>query len=357
VDRPDITYHVGYRTYPPGTAVETLTMDKLSRLLGPIEQVGTLLNFSDPYRIRRDVKPQRVAGKVLEPGGRWEFDGALPAGDGAAVRELRVRVRNSERIAEQLRALVLTATFDGTAAPQVECPLGDFFGTAPGVNRYRTLPLAVGFANFNPFNPPQYDPTDQVELTSRWRMPYRRSAHFAVRNTGKTPAEIVEAEVVAVPQPFAAGRTLYLHARWQPGPVPKPPREWEIAKVEGPGVFAGVALSARDVAAAGWGSGGERITVDGEAFPSYFGTGVAHYFGCRGGDPKLFQQAYHARTRRDGPDNGEQTGLVRFQILDSVPFRKSLRFDFAGLYPEAGAAVTGGAVVYYYAEASGARSR
>src|SRR5206468_3765288 len=143
VDRPDVTYHVGYRTYPPGTAVETLTMDKLRGLLGPIERVGVALNQSDPYR--PDVKPQRVPGKVLERGGRWEFDVALPPGEGAAVRELRVRVRNSDRIAEHLRALVLTATFDGAAVPQVECPLGDFFGTAAGVNRYRSLPLSVGF--------------------------------------------------------------------------------------------------------------------------------------------------------------------------------------------------------------------
>ena len=42
-----------------------------------------------------------------------------------------------------LRELALQITWDGEAEPSVWAPLGDFFGTAPGVNQYRSLPLGM----------------------------------------------------------------------------------------------------------------------------------------------------------------------------------------------------------------------
>ena len=34
-------------------------------------------------------------------------------------------------------------TWDGEASPSVFTPLGDFFGTSPGVNKYKSLPLGM----------------------------------------------------------------------------------------------------------------------------------------------------------------------------------------------------------------------
>ena len=45
-----------------------------------------------------------------------------------------------------------------------------------------------------------------------------------------------------------------------------------------------------------WGEGDEKFFVDGEKFPSTFGTGSEDYFGYAWGDCTLFQHAYHDQT-------------------------------------------------------------
>ena len=49
--------------------------------------------------------------------------------------------------------------------------------------------------------------------------------------------------------------------------------------------------------AAWWGEGDEKIYVDGESFPSLFGTGTEDYFGYAWSTPERFEHAYHAQTR------------------------------------------------------------
>ena len=37
----------------------------------------------------------------------------------------------------------MTIFFDDSSIPQVEAPVGDFFGSAPGLNPYESLPFTV----------------------------------------------------------------------------------------------------------------------------------------------------------------------------------------------------------------------
>ena len=52
-----------------------------------------------------------------------------------------------------------------------------------------------------------------------------------------------------------------------------------------------------------WGEGDEKFFVDGEKFPSTFGTGSEDYFGYAWGNPHLFQKPYHCPD-----DDPEQPG-------------------------------------------------
>jgi hypothetical protein len=76
-----------------------------------------------------------------------------------------------------------------------------------------------------------------------------------------------------------------------------------------------------------WGEGDEKIFVDGESFPSWFGTGSEDYYGYAWSDPKPFQHAYHNQTLCDGPGTKGRTSVNRFHILDSIPFTTSFKFD------------------------------
>ena len=58
---------------------------------------------------------------------------------------------------------MLAITFDGASEPQVAVPLGDFFGTGPGLNEFESAIHRVG--------------SDGV-LVSSWYMPYRKSVQI-----------------------------------------------------------------------------------------------------------------------------------------------------------------------------------
>ena len=70
-----------------------------------------------------------------------------------------------------------------------------------------------------------------------------------------------------------------------------------------------------------WGEGDEKFFVDGEKFPSTFGTGSEDYFGYAWGNPHLFQKPYHCQTMTEN-NQGHQS-LLRWHFVDNVPFQKS----------------------------------
>ena len=76
-----------------------------------------------------------------------------------------------------------------------------------------------------------------------------------------------------------------------------------------------------------WGEGDQKIFVDGESFPSTFGTGTEDDYGFAYGDNRPFTRPYHAQTRVDGPGSGGHISLNRWYVLDALPYRKGMRFD------------------------------
>jgi len=74
-----------------------------------------------------------------------------------------------------------------------------------------------------------------------------------------------------------------------------------------------------------WGEGDEKFFVDGEKFPSTFGTGSEDYVGYAwAAEPPFarFDSPYAMMNLMPIDGNGD-TSLARFQIADSVPFRTS----------------------------------
>ncbi|MBN2489527.1 MAG: DUF2961 domain-containing protein, partial [Planctomycetes bacterium] len=104
-----------------------------------------------------------------------------------------------------------------------------------------------------------------------------------------------------------------------------------------------------------WGEGDEKITVDGEAFPSIFGTGTEDYFGYAWCCSEPFSHPYHAQPTCDGPGNYGLTTVNRFHLLDPIPFHRSVRFDME-LWHWKDVKVDYATTVFFYAKA-GARDR
>jgi hypothetical protein len=104
----------------------------------------------------------------------------------------------------------------------------------------------------------------------------------------------------------------------------RPFRDWNYLTARGRGVFAGVAFTVGNPRGGWWGEGDEKIFVDGESFPSTFGTGTEDYYGYAWASVIRFTHAYHNQplAERRG-----MTSLNRWHVIDRIPFAKSFRFD------------------------------
>lgn len=75
-----------------------------------------------------------------------------------------------------------------------------------------------------------------------------------------------------------------------------------------------------------WGEGDEKFFVDGEAFPSTFGTGSEDYIGYAwAAEPpfSLFDSAFAVQNAVPLTGNG-MTSVARFHIVDNIPFQNEL---------------------------------
>jgi len=109
--------------------------------------------------------------------------------------------------------------------------------------------------------------------------------------------------------------------------------DWPILKTQGQGRFCGVALEVWNPRGGWWGEGDEKWFVDGEKFPSTFGTGSEDYFGYAWCNPHLFQNAYHNQTRNDNTNNASHVSVNRWQINDNIPFASSFEGCIEKYYP------------------------
>lgn len=323
-------YHVNYRTYQAGTPVETFHAGQIKALSKRIDQLVAHL--------------ESPRGSDQERGGvEEEFQFELPPGERtrtelqgpkAITRSvLRVKAKDLEAA---LRGIILKITFDGEET--VEAPLGDFYGSAPGLNPFSTLPLGM---------------TKEGEMYSHWFAPFERSAVVELINLSEQHATLEG--VMALKDYQWTDRSMHFHAKWRAEfEVPtRPMQDWNYLTARGQGVFAGVSFSIDNPVKDWWGEGDEKIYVDGEDFPSHFGTGTEDYYGYAWCWPGLFTHAYHAQPRCDGPGNYGRTSVNRFHILDRIPFARDFKFDMELWHWNAKCKVNMAVVAYWYARPGG----
>ncbi len=323
-----------YETFPEGTRVPTFTMDLPPEALAALAEADAFLSKrlgTDPAGPRPGE--ETVARTVtVEPGGSAVVaDLKGPR----AVTAIRVANTFGEAGAVEVRALrelAIQITWDGADRPAVWAPLIDFFGTAPGPNRYRSLPLGV---------------TDE-EFYSLWYMPFARSARIEIVNDG-AEARRLTVRVTHAPLSRPVETLGRFHAKWHRDAfLPEDPAraiDWTLLTTRGRGRFCGVMLHIWNPRGGWWGEGDEKFFVDGEAFPSTIGTGSEDYFGYAWGSPNLFQNAYHNQTISSG--NRGHISVNRWHIGDSVPFQKSFDGYIEKYFPNTRPTLYA-AVAYWY---------
>lgn len=325
-------YQVGYRTYTDPITVDSFRPEYLRTYATEIRTAGKRL--ADPPR---PALPP-AARHTIPAGAAKPVVNALGPGRIAAL-EIRVDdLRDAKRTERALRSAVLVGTFDDQRT--IEVPLGDFYGSAPGLNPYRSLPFEVH--------------RDGV-LLCYLPMPFARDARLSILNTGADSLRLhVRARAEKAPHSECVD---HLYAEWLPRTLAtRPFADMSILEARGPGRFVGMMLHIANPIPAWWGEGDEKVYVDGEAFPSTFGTGTEDYFGYAWCSPETFARPYHAQTRCDGPANHGHTSVNRWHVLDPITFEKSLRFDLE-MWHWQEVTVDADSVAYWYARPGTHRPR
>lgn len=318
-------YNVEYRAYPAGTRVEPFTMGNFKALQPLVAEVVKTLTDPPAVGSGKSVTLDQpvAAGK--------EAAVELPAGN-KAVRELTVTLDDMPvaDIQGALRSTVLRASFDGEET--IWCPLGEFFGSGVGLNELHSWTRTV--------NP-------NGSLTCHWVMPYQKSGRLALLNLGQAN---LRCKLQAKVDDWQwDDRSLHFHGTWhyQNGIPTRPFSDWNYVQASGRGIYVGDTLAIWNPNGKWWGEGDEKIWVDGESFPSHFGTGTEDYYGYAWGNPALFQGPF-CNQPRAGQSNKGHTTNTRTRALDAIPFARSLKHDME-IWHWAGCQVTYSVAAYWYA--------
>ena len=301
-------YQFTYTTFPKGTTVPTFKLDMPQADLDALKWLDDFLT----NKIGENPKAKSKDEKTVEKTAKLEAGKSIVLADISGERaitaikcKMDIPERNSQMM--PMRELVLKITWDDQKTPAVWCPLGDFFGTAPAINLYKSLPLGMTKDGFYCY----------------WYMPFAKKAVVELVNEGKSA---YEAQFTITHAPL--GRKFdglgYFHAKWHRdlGPNSEDRKiDWTVLQTKGKGRFVGMMLHVWNKYGGWWGEGDEKFFVDGEKFPSTLGTGSEDYFGYAWSSWHLFERPFHGQsmTMRN---IGHQT-VHRWQVTDDVPFQTS----------------------------------
>lgn len=333
-------YHITYTVFPPYVSVPSFngTFDRDSAIALAVADRFLHMRGMYPYPSNLDDETHSAVISVHRKGKAvvWERKGS------GAITMIKVKteLNPGEDCSEVLRRMSLSIKWDNSQCPAVWAPLGDFFGSAPGINTYRSLPLGMSDNGFYCY----------------WYMPFSENALIEVENdTDNTQKVSFEIRTVKVPKE-KTDQLMRFHAKWHRGDYLYLDKkrfekngdrwpDWPLLLVKGKGRFCGVHLHVfnawktpekqpetwwygrwdKKTIDWWWGEGDEKFFVDNEKFPSTFGTGSEDYIGYAwAAEPPfpMFESAFACQSKIEIDANGH-TSVNRFHICDNIPFHNS----------------------------------
>lgn len=332
-------YQVNYRTYTPGTQVETFAVRQLKTYKVSIDQAeARLWNPTVPTGKQVHLNQTLATGKDAAV--------VMPQGPNA-IKMISLQLTTPDKANQESmwRQVFVKMEFDGNQT--VLCPLGDFIGSGYGgkpiKSWYRSL-AADG------------------QLTSRWVMPYAKQAKITFIN--KAPFTVtVNADITITSFNFTS-KTMYFHATYKYEANVKDvkwdydltkvalrdtaaPIDWNFATIKGKGIYLGNTLAVNNHMNSWYGEGDAKAYVDNEKFPSEFGTGLEDYYNTSWAPVVLYQSPFANAPRADNPSSKGYNTFTRTRALDGIPFTKAFAFDLEMLSWDGGT-IDAAATTYWY---------
>ncbi|MCC6680414.1 MAG: DUF2961 domain-containing protein [Phycisphaeraceae bacterium] len=324
-------YQINFRTYPVDTSVETFSMDQLDTWRSKIASVQETLAAAGSGT--EDLRAMSLDG-TLAPGEAKQVEITAPA----AIRDLVMKLQ-ADDLSQALRSTVLEITFDGERT--VWCPVGDFFGVGYIPAAYRSWYTAMD---------------EDGTLSAQWIMPFQRSCIVKLHNLGRNAVTLSDSSLGVGAWDWD-DRSMHFHTTWRLLPDVQTQTnqgaeygafDVNFVTVEGRGIYVGDTLTLFNGYPRWWGEGDEKVFVDGESFPSHFGTGSEDYYGYAWGNPNPFASPFHAQPYGFGADLIGMVVNSRYRLLDGIPFTRSLRFDME-LFDKSKATLDYAPTTFWYA--------
>ena len=333
----NIYYNINYVQYPEGTDVKTFTLDDLktnAKLIAKVQQelLEPARNVLPVKRTVEGAKETLTSGASISQ----EIEGV------GAICSLKVKLA-ADDIEQAMRSTVITIDFDGKQ--HVWAPLGGFFGCGPGLNPHKGWWRQVEADGW---------------MTCWWPMPFKESAKVTVTNHGDQDVS-VELGDTGITQWTWTPRTMYFNSSWRGddhiavfGNNYVMGEEWNYATIRGRGVYVGDTMAVfnrpLEERNSWWGEGDEKIYVDGELFPSHFGTGTEDYYGYAWGTDAPFSAPFHAQPRGGANRGSGHTTNTRVRLLDTIPFQKSIKMNMELMCWRTGGTIDYATTSYWYAK-------
>jgi len=306
-------YQINYRTYESGTKVESFDRSTIKKYKTEIESYGKQLIKKTELSGKQIFKE----GKVIKPGKRLTIK--LKGGRAITNLQIKLKANNQE---QALRSTVLKIAFDGNET--IWCPVGQFYGVGYKQKAHKSYYIST---------------TEKGNMISNWVMPFEKRAVVSLINYGNQPVTI-ESFSLNYEEYDWNKQSMYFHAAWKEtqGLESKLRSDYNFISVKGNGVFVGDNLtlfnSDPDTTGANWwGEGDEKIYVDGEDFPSHFGTGTEDYYSYAWCRPQWFTSPWVSQPIGEGNKTPGNTSNNRYRLLDAIPFTKDFKFDMEIWHP------------------------
>ena len=322
VERPSfrLYYNIDYRIYDAPAPLETFATNSLTLYGASYTSTLSALSNSHPSVVS-GTTPQLLTGHLNINGGTQHIHLTGPG----AIRLLTFQLSASD-LMQALRSTHLEMDFDGETNA-VHCPIGDFFGMGGYVTNGCTWFTEVKTNN---------------SMQAFWVMPFEQSATVRLVNHGRQPVDVVQGEIRSGAYQWLTN-SMHFHASWRDylfedsnlSPLGWIGEDLNYITLEGTGRLVGDSLSIFNDAGSDiplgyenwWGEGDEKIYVDGETFPSHFGTGTEDYYGYAWCLPDIFNTPFIAQPVGYGNSRTGKAINTRMRLLDDLPYRSNLVFD------------------------------
>ncbi|MGC9328642.1 MAG: glycoside hydrolase family 172 protein, partial [Candidatus Hinthialibacter sp.] len=309
-------YQIQMRLYDEGAEVKTFQPSDLTAYQQDFAAVQKILKNPDANWIYASAEAPIEMAAVVAPGESKEM---LFQKGPKAVERLTLKVHAADLDAA-LRQTILEIHFDEHPWGQVQSPLGDFFGAAPGINPFDSVPFTV---------------KPDGEMTCRFVMPFKQSVRIMLINQGERPVSVSGSARLSEYE-WSDESSMHFRARWRVDHdlVASNNRVQDLPFLlaNGRGVYVGTSsmlLNPNEIPSSygnWWGEGDEKIFVDDDAQPSTFGTGSEDYYNYAWSSEEIFVHPYFGQPRNDGPANRGFVTNHRWHILDPLPFQYRLSF-------------------------------